>query len=79
MFELSRSCYGIVEVSNKESRIESISALIREVLEDKELSTALAAVVRGKLQHAEGQVFNRIAAVMMPDVRARAGGSLAGS
>ena len=77
--DLTDSGDGIVRIKNKPSRVVTICGAIKEIVTTKVFPHHAAPVLRGKLQHAEGQVFARIMALMMQEVRARAGGRLAGS
>ena len=52
--DLSKSKEGEVIVSNKVSRIAAIKELVDEVVEKGILPQPLAAMFRGKIQHAEG-------------------------
>ena len=63
-------------VRNNFERVETMKELISWVRASGELSHAIAQEVRGKVQYAEGQIFCRAAAVMMPELRARASGKV---
>ena len=67
-----------VKIRNKPSRVVALREVADQVLASGEFPHHVALSYRGKLQHAEGQFFATIAALMMPEVRARAGGSCPG-
>ena len=70
--DLSAAVEGVIEVTNKPSRVEDFIKAIEELRERGWLSQANAASLRGRVTYAEGQLFSRVAAVMLPDLRRRA-------
>ena len=79
VIDFKRSTAGEVEIRNKEAMLDSTEVMVREIIKTKELPQSTATMLRGKVQYAEGQLFNRVAAIMMPEVRARASGKSPGS
>ena len=59
--------------------MESTEVMVTEIIKSKDLPQSTATMLRGKVQYAEGQLFNRVAAIMMPEVRARASGKSPGT
>jgi hypothetical protein len=53
---------GLIRISNKPGRIESIKALAKEILKQGRLGFRGALSLRGKLTYAEGQLFFRASA-----------------
>jgi len=75
---LRKAQEGKVLVANKQKRIDTICGMLQHIMRDGELGEQVAVELRGKMQHAQGQTFARVAAIMMPEVRARAGGKCKG-
>ena len=76
VIDLSESCKGIITVSNKPSRIAELDKVCLALEKSGKMTQQEAASIKGKISFAEGQVFSKTAALMLPELRRR---SLAGS
>ena len=61
-----------VKVRNKAARVEELCKQLYDITVSGVCPQPLAESIRGRLQFAESQVFGRVAAIMMPEFRARA-------
>jgi hypothetical protein len=72
--DLSNAPEGMLKVTNKIDKLDDMEDEFCKASAPTLTPTALAAKFRGRLSLAEGQVFARTAALMMPAFRARASG-----
>ena len=72
VLDLTGAGDGVIEVTNKQSRIEDLTKAIEDMKSLGWLSPARAASLKGKVSYAKGQLFGRVAAVMLPELRRRA-------
>eukprot|EP00971_Amphidinium_carterae_P312077 6203366-Amphidinium_carterae.1 len=73
--DLDNVIEGSVTVRNKTSRIEGMTATIREVLDKGCMTAHLAASIKGKLAFMDGQHFARLGVVTTRTLSLRALGS----
>ena len=69
--DLSESQTSLIKVSNKPSRVEDLEEAMSLLRQTGWLSQPQAASLKGRLVFAEGQLFSRASAVMMPELRRR--------
>ena len=70
---------NVVLAKKKESRLEALELQVAEIVTSGVCSQARANSLRGIFQFAEGQLYGRVAALMMPMFKKRCLGLLPGS
>ena len=78
VFDLTRSVANEVLVRNKDSRLVALEHQVADIVSSGVCSQARANSLRGVFQFAEGQLYGRVAALMMPVFKSRCLGALPG-
>ena len=72
VFNLKNTLQDKFMVQNKNSRAEDLGRIRNQAKLEGRFPPSLAATVKGRMQYAEGQMFGRLAALRMPEIKARA-------
>ena len=71
VLDVSKSCQGIIQVKNKQSRIDELKPILDNVLAMRRVTPCELPSFLGKLQYADAQVWGRAGRMALRELRSR--------